>query len=121
VEPGSSVDYRVSMEPVEGLTYPSRENTARVRINVEPEDAAIFINDAFVGHVDRFDGRGGMRIEPGTYRFTIALPGYEAFQTELTLRANQTYEVKTELQKGRLSEQAAQLLSANPAAGTGSN
>ena len=54
-------------------------------------------------------------------RFTIALPGYEAFQSELTLRANQTYEVKTELQKGRLSEQAAQLLSANPAAGTGSN
>lgn len=110
VEPRQTAEYVVSMEPVPGVTYPAKESTARVRIDVEPDDAAIFVNEAFVGHVDRFDGRRGMRIEPGTYRFVVALPGYEPFQTELTVRANQTYEVKTRLSKGRLSDQAAELI-----------
>lgn len=114
VEPRQNAEYVVSMEPKPGLTYPAKEDTARVRIDVEPDDAAIFVNEAFVGHVDRFDGRRGMRIEPGTYRFVVALPGYETFQTELTVRANQTYEVKTELSRGRLSEQAAELLATRP-------
>ena len=69
----------------------------------------MFIDEAFVGHVDRYDDRGGMRILPGTYRFTIALPGYETFHTELTMRAQQTYEIKTELAPGNLSDQAEQL------------
>ena len=47
---------------------------------------------------------------------TIALPGYEAFNTELTVRAGQSYEVKTELQKGSLDEQAAALIEGTPAA-----
>lgn len=110
VEPGQAAKYDVSMEPRPGLTYPAKESTARVRIEIEPDDAAIFVNDAFVGHVDRFDGRRGMRIEPGTHRFVVALPGYESFETELTVRANQTYEIKTELSKGRLADQAAQLI-----------
>lgn len=114
VEPGQDAEYHVSMGPKPDLTYPSRDSTARVRIDVEPDDAAVFVNDAFIGHVGRFDGRRGMRMEPGTYRFVIALPGYETFQAEMTVRANQTYEVKTELSKGRLSDQAAQLIATDP-------
>lgn len=114
VEPGQDTEYRVAMEPKPGVTYPSKETTARLRIEVEPEDAAIFVNQTFVGHVDRFDGRRGMRLAPGTYRFTVALPGYESFQTELTLRAEQTYEIKTELPRGKLSNQAAELIAVNP-------
>jgi hypothetical protein len=116
VEPGRSADYRVSMVLKPDVTFPAKENTAQVRIDIEPEDAAIFVNDAFVGHVDRFNGRRGMRMAPGTYRFTVALPGYESFQTELTVRANQTYELKTDLSRGRLSDQAAQLIATRPGA-----
>lgn len=114
IEPDQKAEYVVSMEPRPGVTYPSKEDTARLRIEVEPSDAAVFVDRTFVGHVDRFDDRSGMRIEPGTYRFTIALPGYESFQTELTLRARQTYEIKTELAKGRLSDQAAELIAGSP-------
>jgi hypothetical protein len=50
-----------------------------------------------------------MRLSPGTYRFTIALPGYQPFNTELTLRSGQTYEIKTELPKGEIGDQAEEL------------
>ena len=46
-----------------------------------------------------------MRLKAGTYRFTIALPGYESFETELALRAGQTYEIKTELARGDFADQ----------------
>jgi hypothetical protein len=109
VEPGTRKRYRVSMSEQAGVTYPDRANTAQLRLSVKPDDAAIFVNDSYVGHVDRFGGRGGMRLSPGTYRFTIALPGYKPFNTELTLRAGQTYELKTELPKGQIGDQADEL------------
>ena len=116
VEPGSRTRYRVAMLPTSGATYPDESNTAQLRISVKPANAAIFVNDSYVGHIDQFDGRRGMRMSEGAYRITIALPGYEAFNTELTVRAGQSYEVKTELQKGSLDEQAEALIMSTPAA-----
>ncbi len=110
VEPSSRKRYRVAMLPKPDAAYPDESNTAQLRIAVKPERAAIFVNDSYVGHIDQFDGRRGMRLKAGTYRVTIALPGYEAFNTELTVRAGQSYEVKTELPKGSLDEQAAALI-----------
>ena len=115
VEPGSRKQYRVAMLPNPDATYPDESNTAQLRISVKPEEAAIFVNDSYVGHIDRFDGRRGMRLSPGTYRLTIALPGYEAFNNEITVRAGQSYEIKAELPKGTLDEQAAELIARTPA------
>jgi hypothetical protein len=115
VEPGTRQDYRLAMTGVAGATYPEKDNTAQLRIEVEPDDAAIFINDSFVGRSDRFGGRQGVRLAPGEYRVTVALPGYQAFNAELTLRAGQTYDLKTDLAKGRLEEQAPELTAEAPA------
>lgn len=109
VEPGDRKRYRVTMTEGANVSYPEKENTAQLRLSVKPEDAAIFVNDAYVGHVDKFGGRAGMRLSAGTYRFTIALPGYQPFTTELTLRTGQTYEIKTELPKGQIGDQADEL------------
>jgi hypothetical protein len=110
VEPGTRKKYRVTMRERANVTYPDRESTAQLRVSVKPGEAAIFINDSYVGHVDRFGGRAGMRLSPGTYRVTIALPGYRPFNTELTVRAGQTYEIKTDLPKGELGDQADELI-----------
>lgn len=109
INPGEQKEYRVSMNEAAGTTYPDPEQTARVRISVEPDDAAVFVDGAFVGHVARFSGRRGMRLESGTHRITIALPGYQPFETQLTLRAGQDYEVKTTLPEGTLEDQADEL------------
>jgi hypothetical protein len=116
VEPGSSKRYRVVMVPNPAATYPDESNTAQIRVSVKPEQAAIFVNDSYAGHIDQFDGRQGMRLSAGTYRLTIALPGHEAFYTELTVRAGQSYEIKAELPKGSLDAQAAALIARTPAA-----
>ena len=116
VEPGSRKQYRVAMLPKSDATYPDESHTAQLRIAVKPEKAAIFVNDSYVGHVDQFDGRGGMRLSAGAYRLTIALPGYQAFNTELTVRAGQSYEIKTDLLQGSLDEPAAALIAGTPAA-----
>jgi PEGA domain len=115
VEPETRKQYRLAMRQAADVSYPSKAETAQLRMAVKPEEAAIFVNDVYVGHIGRFSGRQGMRLSAGTYRFTIALPGYEAFDTELTLRAGQTYEIKTELQKGRLGDQAVELTAQTPA------
>lgn len=115
VEPGTRQEYHLAMSPVVGVTYPEETNTARLRIEVEPEDAAIFVNDSFIGRSDRFGGRQGMRLAPGDYRVTIALPGYQAFNAELTLRAGQTYDIKTDLARGRVEDQAPELTGEIPA------
>ena len=116
VEPGGRQQYRLAMTPVSGATYPDKGTTAQLRIDVKPEAAAIFINDAFVGRTDRFGNRQGMRLSAGTYRVTIALPGYEPFNAEFALRAGQTYEIKTDLAKGRLNDQARELTAREPGA-----
>jgi hypothetical protein len=110
VEPGTQKKYRVTMRERANVTYPDKDSTAQLRLAVKPGEAAIFVNDSYVGHVDRFGGRAGMRLSPGKYRFTIALPGYQPFNTELTVRAGQTYEIKTELPKGQLDDQADELI-----------
>jgi len=115
VEPGTRQEYRLAMSPLAGATYPEKANTAQLRIDVEPEDAAVFVNDSFIGRSDRFGGRQGVRLAPGEYRVTIALPGYQSFNAELILRAGQTYGIKTDLAKGRVEDQAPEL-TATPSA-----
>lgn len=105
VEPGGSSEYRLSMQQKTQLNFPTDEQTASLVLSVAPDAAAVFVNDQYAGHVARFDGRKGMRLREGTYRVRITLPGYRPFETELTLRANQSYEIKTELAKGSIAEQ----------------
>jgi len=104
VEPGERHIYRVAMQADPDAVYPDRNQTATLRISVEPERAAVFVNDVYAGHVDRFNGRRGVRMSAGTYRVKIALPGYRTFETEITLRADQDYEIKTELPRGSIAE-----------------
>jgi hypothetical protein len=41
---------------------------------------------------------------PGKHRVKISLPGYQTFETDITLVANQKFELKTELFKGSIME-----------------
>lgn len=92
---------RVAMRENLTAKYPDPDDMARVKLKVEPSRAAVFVNDRYVGHVDQFRGfRKSLGLEPGTYRIHITLPGYESFDTEITLARQQDYEIKTTLRKG---------------------
>src|SRR5258707_12946986 len=72
--------------------------TSQIKLYVSPDRAAVFVDDAFVGNVSEFSGVGhGMLVSAGKNRVKIALPGYQAFETEDSLRAPQKKTIKTDL------------------------
>jgi hypothetical protein len=98
LQPGQKEVVRVAME--KALTGPLPEVTAEVKIAVNPSRAAVFLDGLFVGHVGEFEGVGrGMLVTPGTHQIRIALPGYQTFETDINMLANQRIEIKTALIK----------------------
>jgi hypothetical protein len=83
--------------------------SGEVRLSIEPNRAAVFVDDQYAGHAREFGGAGrAMLLSPGRHRIKITLPGYQSFDTEIEVRANQKYDIKTQLPKGRESEQSSQ-------------
>lgn len=73
---------------------------ASVKIAVNPNRAAVFMDGRFVGHVGEFDGVGrSLLVAPGQHDIKIALPGFKTFETQINPTANQKVEVKTDLVK----------------------
>lgn len=99
LEAGERATYRMAMQQDPTARYPDKSETGRVRLSVQPERAAVFVNGKYAGHVDEFDGSRGLRVSAGKHSFKITLPGYHPFETELTVMAQQDYEIKTELRR----------------------
>lgn len=79
--------------------------TSQIKLHVTPERAAVFVDDAFVGSVSEFMGVGhGMLVSPGKHRIKIALPGYQAFDTEVDLLPRQKITIKTDLLAGSITQ-----------------
>lgn len=101
LEPGQKHLIQVAMQKNPAAQYP--DATAQIKMSVSPNRAAVFVDDQFVGHVDEFDGPGqALLLAPGKHRVKITLPGYQTFETELNLLAEQKFELKTELFKGSI-------------------
>ncbi len=109
LEPGQKQIVNVAMEKDPQVQYP--DVTAQVKFAVKPNRAAVFLEDRFVGFVDQFDGPWqGLLVAPGKHRVKITLPGYQTFETEINLVANQKFELKTELPKGSILQAGPLLL-----------
>src|SRR5262249_43875344 len=101
VEPGQKQVVRVAMEKSGGWHAPA--STAILKLTVQPDRAAVFLDDYYVGHVGEFGGKfHSMQIATGKHRIKIELPGYRTLWTEVNLLVGQKSEVKTELVKGSI-------------------
>jgi PEGA domain-containing protein len=75
--------------------------SAEVKLSIDPDRAAVFVDEQFAGHAHEFGGAGrAMLLSPGKHRIKISLPGYQSFETEIEVRANQKYDIKTQLPHG---------------------
>ena len=73
---------------------------SEIKLAVNPNRAAVFVDGLFVGHVAEFDGIAhSLLVAPGHRKITISLPGYETFETEIDLAPNQKFKLKTDLLK----------------------
>jgi PEGA domain len=105
VEPNAVRTVRVSLAKDPRAQYPTV--SAEVKLSIDPDRAAVFVDNQYAGHAREFGGAGrAMLISPGKHRIKITLPGYQSFETEIEVRANQKYDIKTQLPKGHESAEA---------------
>jgi hypothetical protein len=103
IEPGQVQKVRVAMPLLKGARPPSI--TTELKLTVGPGRAAVFVDDNYAGHASEFGGAlHSLLISPGKHRIRVALPGYQTFETEVSLLAGQKSEVKTELLKGSIEQ-----------------
>lgn len=103
VEPRKKIVLNVVMLK-DPRTHPP-DVTSQVKLQVTPQRAAVFVDDAFAGSVSEFCGVGrGMLVSPGKHRIKIALSGYQAFDTEVNLLARQKITIKTDLLPGSITQ-----------------
>lgn len=112
VEPKEMLLVPVKMQKAPDEIYP--KVTAQLKVDIQPERAAVFVDDKFLGHAGELGGAfHSMLLSPGTHRIKVELPGYQSFETDVTLVAGQKSEVKTSLAKGSIHQADALIDQAN--------
>jgi hypothetical protein len=98
LQPGQKQLVTVTMAKAHGYVMPAV--TSEIKISVNPDRAAVFLDGQYVGHAGEFGGVGkSMIVAPGHRRISISLPGYNTFNTEIDLAPSQKFVLKTDLVK----------------------
>ena len=70
----------------------------RLRLQVQPRDAEVFIDGSYAGKVDDFDGRfQGLQLETGAYKVEIRKPGWETLAFDVRVTPDRTTTYKAEM------------------------
>jgi hypothetical protein len=105
IEPGLILDITVNPDKDPRFIYPDTKTSSLVKLQVQPDRAAVFLDDNFVGHVDEYYGfERGMLVAPGKHRIKIALPGFKTMETEVDLLPRQEFTLKTYLMQGSIND-----------------
>lgn len=105
LEPGETHTLKLTMEKIP-VRVP--EDPAKVRLVVYPVRAAVFVDEQFTGLVNEFNDSGKwLLVSPGQHKIRIALPGYQPFETVVTLLPNQKMKMETNLMTGSVNEAGA--------------
>lgn len=103
VQPGQDVNLAIHLEKNPDAKFPSV--TAEVKLQVDPDRAAVFVDGHFAGYAHQFGGVGrAMLIAPGKHQIKIALVGYHDFTTEINLQPHQKFTLKTKLIPGSVQQ-----------------
>ncbi len=70
----------------------------KLRIQVKPREAEVYIDGYYAGVVDEFDGvLQGLQLESGNYSVEVALPGFEPLQFDVHVTPGRTTTYKGDL------------------------
>ena len=81
-----------------------RSYLGAVRIEVNPkksrEDIQVFVNGAYAGVVDNFDGYAQrLYLAPGEYELELRLDGYDSKRMNLYVSAGTTHKIRAEMER----------------------
>ena len=103
VEPGQTQIVSVRMALVPGAAAP--KITSELKLTIQPARAAVFLDNNYIGHAGELGGSvHALLVSPGTHHVKVELPGYQTFETDVSLLAGQKSEVKTELLRGSIEQ-----------------
>jgi hypothetical protein len=72
----------------------------RLRFEIEPDDAAVYLDDRYVGTAEELGGLSrGLRVTPGRHTVTVVRPGYETKTVDLESKPGRAIDVVIELEK----------------------
>ena len=75
-------------------------NRARMRFKVTPEDAAVYVDDKYLGAgEDLAANPRGVVTDPGTHSITVTRPGYKSKTVDVTVRIGAPVDIVVELEK----------------------
>jgi hypothetical protein len=98
VEAGQAQTVNVVMEENPKAIYPG-DDAAELRLDIQPKRAAVFLDDAYIGHGGDFGGRfHSMLVGPGKHQLKVTLEGYRTYQTEINPAANEKSRMKIVLE-----------------------
>lgn len=90
----------VTVTMTKDTRYVMPATTSEIKMSVNPDRAAVFLDGQFVGHAAEFGGIAkSLIVAPGHRKISISLPGYQTFNTEIDLAPNQKFVLKTDLMK----------------------
>lgn len=63
----------------------------RVRLKIRPRDAQVFVDGAYAGVVDDFDGVfQSLQLEAGSHKIEVRMPGFEDFEIDVHVQPGRT-------------------------------
>jgi hypothetical protein len=72
----------------------------RLRFEIEPDDAAVYVDDRYVGTAEELGGLSrGLRVKPGKHVVTVVRPGYGTKTVDVELKPGAAIDVVIELEK----------------------
>ena len=92
-------DRRDRGERIEIEIPESASEQGRLRLEVEPEDASVYLDGRFVGTGQELGSlRRGLLVEPGRHRIAVVRPGRESAEKEFEVEAGEEVDLEIELE-----------------------
>jgi hypothetical protein len=84
----------------EAPAYDARTEPARLRLSVQPPDAAVYLDGRFLGTGEELGQvRAGLIVDAGEHELQVTRPGYEPETTTFEAEAGEEVELTVELEE----------------------
>jgi hypothetical protein len=77
----------------------AEQGDTRVVLEIRPGDAAVYLDDRFIGRASELDSDGGVSIAPGRHTLVVSRPGYRERRMELNVSRGETKNVEITLER----------------------
>lgn len=96
VEPDAVAARRIEVGP-DGERSPAPGAVGRVRVDVQPADASVYLDGGFLGTAEELSG-DGLRVAAGPHTLEFVRPGFQSRSVDLTVAQGEEVELDVELE-----------------------